>query len=90
MAVEVGIRDLRSRLSHWIDRAAAGEEIVVTAHGKPRVRLTSVDRQTTRERLIAEGRLTPARVPKGSNPLRKPIKVKGGIDDVLRDARGRY
>lgn len=90
MTVEVGVREFRARLSDWLDRAANGEEIIVTERGRPRVRLTGVGAQTTRERLIAEGIITPAQRPKGSTPLPKRAKVKGGIDDILRDSRGRY
>ena len=88
--VEVGIRDLRARLSHWIDRAAAGDEVIVTDRGTPRARLSAVGWETTRDRLIREGVLTPAEVPKGTSPLPKPIKIKGGIQDILRDSRGRF
>jgi prevent-host-death family protein len=88
--VKVGVRELRERLRYWIDRAAAGDEIVVTERGKPRARLTSVDWEHTRDQLIRAGILTPAEVPKGSRPLPKPIKIKGGIQDILRDSRGRF
>lgn len=90
MAVEVGVREFRARLSDWLDRAAGGEEVIVTERGRPRVRLTAVAQQSTLERLIAEGVVTPPRRPKGSTPLPKPIPIKGSIDDILRDSRGRY
>ncbi len=38
--VVVGCDDLRTRFSYWLDRAAAGEEILVTYRGRPRARLT--------------------------------------------------
>ena len=41
--VIVGCDDFRSRISHWLDRASAGEEVLVTYRGKPRVRLTPPD-----------------------------------------------
>lgn len=88
--MEVGVREFRARLSDWLDRAAAGEDVIVTERGRPRVRLTRVGQQSTRERLIAEGVITPAQRPKGSTPLPKPIPIKGSIDDILRDARSRY
>jgi prevent-host-death family protein len=90
VAVEIGVREFRARLSHWLDRAADGEEVIVTERGRPRVRVTGIGLQTTRERLIAEGILTPPEKPRGSTPLPKPIPIKGSIDDILRDARGRY
>ena len=41
MAVEVGVRELRESLSEWLDRAAAGEDVIVTERGKPKVRLSA-------------------------------------------------
>ncbi|GIV75763.1 type II toxin-antitoxin system prevent-host-death family antitoxin [Litorilinea aerophila] len=39
--VEVNIRELRKQLAAYIARAEAGEEIVVTRHGKAVARLTA-------------------------------------------------
>ena len=36
----VGSNPFRDRLGYWLERAAAGEELLVTHRGKPRVRLT--------------------------------------------------
>ena len=37
--MEVSVRDLKDHLSEYLRRARAGEEIVVTSHGKPVGRL---------------------------------------------------
>jgi prevent-host-death family protein len=37
----VGIADLKNQLSDFVDRAGAGEEIVITKHGKVVARLVS-------------------------------------------------
>jgi len=37
--VEVGIRDLKSQFSKYIDRVQKGDEIIVTEHGKPVARI---------------------------------------------------
>ena len=56
--VEVGVRELRENLAEWLDRAAAGEEILVTERGKPKAR---AERGRVRlDRLVREGRITPA------------------------------
>ena len=57
MRVEVGVRQLRENLSEWLDRAAAGEEILVTERGKPKAVLTAAE--TAYERMVREGRITP-------------------------------
>ena len=41
--VVVGSNPFRDRLGYWLERVASGEEVVVTYHGKPRVRLTPVE-----------------------------------------------
>lgn len=42
MAVDVAVRDLKDRLSEYLRRAQAGEDIVVTSHGRPIVRMIGV------------------------------------------------
>jgi len=42
VAMDVAVRDLKDRLSEYLRRAQAGEEIVVTSHGRPIVRMTGV------------------------------------------------
>lgn len=79
VAVEVGIRELRAGLSRWLQRAAAGEEIVVTDRGRPLARVTGLDGRSTLERLIAEGRVTPA--PRPKTPVQR--------DCLPRVARGK-
>ena len=39
--MEVSVRDLKDHLSEYLRRARAGEEILVTSHGKPVGRLVS-------------------------------------------------
>jgi antitoxin (DNA-binding transcriptional repressor) of toxin-antitoxin stability system len=39
--VLVGSNPFRDRLGYWMDRGAAGDEIVITRHGKPRIRLSA-------------------------------------------------
>jgi prevent-host-death family protein len=40
--VEISVRELKNRLSECLRLARAGEDVVVTAHGKPVVRLIAV------------------------------------------------
>lgn len=41
-AFTVGSNPFRDRLGYWMDRVAAGDELVITRHGKPRIRLSPV------------------------------------------------
>jgi prevent-host-death family protein len=39
--ITVGSNPFRDKLGYWMDRVAAGEEVVITRNGKPRIRLSS-------------------------------------------------
>jgi len=84
--VEVGVRELRENLSQWLDRAAAGEDVIVTERGKPKVRLSAATGEHILDRLAREGRLRRAKRPRG--PLPPPIPVKGNpATDALLEHR---
>ncbi len=57
--MEVGIRELKAKLSVYVRRAAAGERIVVTDRGKPVARLTPLAQPTEVEQGIEEGWIEP-------------------------------
>ena len=90
VAVEVGVRKLRENLSEWLDRAAAGEDVIVTERGKPKARLAPL---TTAEdiigQLVREGRARAAKRPR--RPLPPPIPVEGNpaTDALLAHRRAR-
>jgi len=58
----VGVRELRQNLSVYLDRVKDGETLEVTEHGHPVARLTPLapKSMSVLDRLIAEGRATPA------------------------------
>jgi len=91
MAVEVGVRELRESLSEWLDRAASGEDVIVTERGKPKVRLSAATGEHLIEQLVREGRARAALGPRGAAP--RPIPVDGNpVTDALlaqRRAKGR-
>lgn len=49
---DVGMHHAKTHLSQLVERALAGEEIVVTRRGKPAVRLTPVETVADREALF--------------------------------------
>ena len=89
MSVTVGVREFRENLSEWLDRAAAGEDVVITERGRSKVRITAATAETTLERLVREGLVTPPDR-RLRSPLPPPIPVEGSpvTDEILR-ARGR-
>lgn len=83
--MEVGIRELRADLSKYVKRVRAGEEVVVTDHGKAVARLVPIGERKI-DRLIREGLVIPARKP-WRGPLPKPIKG-GPLSDLVIEGRG--
>ena len=88
MRVEVGVRELRENLAEWLDRAAAGEEILVTERGQPKALLSAAE--TAWDRMIREGRITPPTGnPKPLPPLMKLVGEGPTMLDYLMWVRGR-
>jgi prevent-host-death family protein len=85
--MEVGIRELRADLSRLVKRVRAGDEIVVTDHGKPVARLVPIDGERKIDRLIREGLVIPA--PNcGPRTRPKPIEGAGPLSDLVIEDRG--
>jgi prevent-host-death family protein len=53
--VDVAISALRAGLASWIERARAGEEVIVTDRGIPVARLLAVDSAPLLDRLTQQG-----------------------------------
>jgi prevent-host-death family protein len=56
--MDVGIRELKARLSEFVDRAARGEVVRVTDRGVPRALLVPVGSEDRLRQGIAEGWIT--------------------------------
>jgi prevent-host-death family protein len=86
-SVEVGIRELKQQLSALLDRAEAGEEVIVTDRGRPKVRIVPVASVGRIDEGVRDGWITPPRrsgVVGGSTRHRSALRVS----DVLDDDRG--
>jgi prevent-host-death family protein len=84
--MEAGVRELRDRLSHYLNVVRAGQEVTVTDHGKAVARLVPLDQPRALDRLVAEGLVTPAPAAKRSRtPLR--ITAKGTVSDLVAEQR---
>jgi prevent-host-death family protein len=86
--MEIGIRELRDGLSRYLDRVREGGTITVTDHGRPIARIVPVGRLTGYEQMKLDGRITPARRPKGPAP--EPIELEGGgtVSEFIAEQRG--
>ena len=52
--MNVAATEFRAQLRHWLDRARAGEEVVITERGVPVARLSGIDSTPLIERLTAQ------------------------------------
>ncbi len=81
--VEVGVRELKSKLSHYIDLVQHGSEVIVTEHGKPVAILAAIDDLTNKlDDLVASGRLRPPL--KSKNLIhKKPYVARTSVSDIV-------
>ena len=89
----VGIRDLRANLAAAVERAAAGERIVVTLAGRPVAQLGPLepyDGDATLDDLAARGLLVLPRRPDRPDPS-TTLEPWAGVrlDRLLAEVRGR-
>lgn len=75
VTTRVGIRELKGKLSHYLDRAAAGETIVVTDRGRAKVEIRSLSVEERIQQGIEEGWIRPGRP--GGLELRDRPRFKG-------------
>jgi len=86
--VQVGIRELKARLSELVERAANGETIRITERGKLKAELAPPSARSRIEQGIAEGWITPAKDPGGFGRRdRKTFKSPLRTEEVLAEDR---
>lgn len=94
MSANIGIRELKAKLSECVRRAAGGECIIVTDRGRPVARLTALEDSTLDdlariEQGVAEGWITPPKRRGRLGPA-QPIPSSSGLTimEVLDEDRG--
>ena len=92
------VRELKSKLSSYLKRAAAGEEVIVTSRGRPIARVVPAPPEAGEQRSEAEVRRRLTAIPgiilpTGPKPRRSkhPIRIRRGektlAEIVLEDRR---
>ena len=83
---DVGVRELKQRLSEYLDRVEQGETLRVTDRGRPKAVISPVPGVARLAAGVAEGWITPA----GTDRLGPVARAKGRrrIADVVREDRG--
>ena len=91
--MSVAVRELKDHLSEYLSRASAGEEVVVTSHGKPIARLAPFMEDDSEDAVIERLRSQPwVRSGKGGKlrPVANPTAWKSGqgtISDLVLEDR---
>jgi prevent-host-death family protein len=86
--MEVAISTLRAELSSWIERARAGEEVVVTDRGTPVARLLAVDTAPLLDQLVQRGVLSKPR--REVRPTARGVaraRSSGSVSDLVSEQR---
>jgi prevent-host-death family protein len=89
--MKVGVRELRNNLSRYLERVRAGDEVIVTAHGREIARVVSIrsDERTPSalDRLVAEGLVAPPM--KARRPLpSRGIPASEAVSPLVSEQRG--
>jgi prevent-host-death family protein len=85
----VGVRELRQNLSVYLRRVKAGETLEVTEHGQPVARLepSLPESMSILDRMIAEGRATPAIRNLADLPPPLPARPGKTLTEILLEMR---
>jgi prevent-host-death family protein len=86
----VGIRELRQNLSVYVKRVREeGRAYEVTERGEPVARLTPLENRpmSTLDRMLAEGRATPAKRAIASLPPPLPARKGKPLSQILQEMR---
>ena len=83
--MDVGIRELKQRLSEYLERVARGEVIRVTDRGRPKAILTGIRQEQAVERGIRQGWLKPGEAADPVPVQRVPARTR--VLELLREER---
>ncbi|MHB8450300.1 MAG: type II toxin-antitoxin system Phd/YefM family antitoxin [Mycobacteriales bacterium] len=84
--MEVGVRDFKNQLGHYLALVRQGDEIVVTYHGRAVAKITPIGRERTIDRLVAEGLVMPALSAKAPAPG-KQVRATEPVSSLVAEQR---
>ncbi len=86
--MDVAISELRNNLRSWVDRARAGDDVVVTERGVPVARLVGVDAASLIERLERDGVLSrPEKAKRPRATGRSRVRATAPVSDLVSELR---
>ncbi len=86
--MDVGVRELKQRLSELLERAAAGEHITVTDRGRRKAVLGPLPGGDNFERGLAEGWITPPEITGPHAPAPARFVASASVREMLDEDRG--
>ncbi len=85
--MEVPVSTLRAELSSWIERAKAGEDVVITERGMPVARILAVDSAPLLEQLTQRGLLSRPSTTRPRARGAKRARSNGSVSEQVGDQR---
>lgn len=88
--VQVGVRELKNKLSEYLSRAKAGENIIITEHKKPVAQIVALEQSIPEKmaKLIREGSATWSGSKPGSvEPVESADKSLKTVGEIVREDR---
>jgi prevent-host-death family protein len=85
MSQTVSVREINQNTAAVLERVRAGEEIVITYHGRPQARLVPYEPRSTYERLVAEGVVIPSE--REGVVIEQTYALGRRLDDLLAEER---
>jgi prevent-host-death family protein len=96
--MNVSVRDVKARLSWYLRKAHAGQDVVITSRGRPVARLLAVPEQSgvrpSAEEILERLKLLPGvRLGAGGKPqgAKRPIRIRPGqksLAEIVLEDRG--
>lgn len=84
--MEVGVRELKNHLSHYLSVVASGEEVVVTDRRTAVAKIVPLSAHRTIDRLVKDGVVTPAAAPK--RPMSpSSLRAAGSVSALVAEQR---
>lgn len=84
--MEVGVRELRGRLSDYLDRVREGHEVVVTERGTAVARIVPITGGRALDKAVAEGLVSPAPQRTRTRPTRR-THSRGQVSELVAEQR---
>ena len=86
-AKTVGVRELRQNLSVYLTRVKQGQALTVTEHGQAVAELRPLPQEDHLQRLLADGRVAPARRSPAELPRPLRLKLARPVSALLQELR---